>query len=341
VPGSFASRAAVAIAIAIALAGAAIIVWRTADIFVLVFAAVLLAVFLRTVADFIRRHTVLPDWAALISTLLIVGGSLALAVRLMAPSIAGQARILSDKLPMAIEELRRYPWLDSALPSMEQVAPLAPRLFTTTLGAGVSIVIIVAVGLYLSVNPARYKEGVVALFPRSRRRRTSEVLEAIGRTLQLWLMGKLVGMAFVWVTTTLGLWALGHPLAFTLGLLAGLLDFIPNIGPLIAFIPAVLISLMDNPMQALYVIILYAVVQSTQSYLIEPWVHQRNVQLPAALTIAGQVFFGILLGFLGLLVATPLLAVGITLVKELYTEDETEKPEPPESAEVKAPPKAA
>jgi predicted PurR-regulated permease PerM len=338
VPGSFASRATIAISIAIALAGLALIVWRTADIFVLVFVAVLMAVFLRTISDFIRDNTLLPDLPALLATILLVGGSVALSIRLIAPSIAAQAVILTEKLPLAIEELRRYPGVDAALPSLEQLAPLAPRLFTTTLGAGVSLIIILAVGLYLSINPVRYKAGVLALFPKSRRARASEVLDAIGRTLRLWLLGKMVGMAFVGVATTLGLWALGHPLAFTLGLLAGLLDFIPNFGPLIAFIPAVLISLLESPLQALYVVILYAVVQSMQSYLIEPWMHQRNVQLPAALTIAGQVFFGILLGFLGLLVATPLLAVVIALVRELYHEPDVEDEAPEEAGRAKASP---
>lgn len=338
-PGSFASRAAAAVSIAILLAGAALIFWRTADIFLLVFAAVLLAVFLRTLSGFVRDHTRLTDGWALAAVVFGLGSLLVMAGRAMAPSIAEQVGVLRERLPRAFEDLREHMGVEAVLPSLEQLAPLAPRIFSTTFGIGASAAVILAVGLYLSVAPDKYKRGVVALFPKSHRRRISEVLDAIGETLRLWLMGKIVGMAFVGVATTAGLWALGHPLAFSLGLLAGLLDFIPNIGPLLAFGPAILISLMDDPMQALYVAILYAVVQSIESYLIEPWMYQRNVDLPPALTISGQVFFSILLGFLGLLIATPLLAVGLALVKQLYVEEVVE--EQPAPSEPEAPPRAA
>lgn len=323
-PGGFASRAATAVVIAIALIGAAIIIWWTADIFLLVFAAVLLAVFLRAITDFVLVHTKFSDGWALLAVLLGLGGAIALAVRTMAPNIAEQARILADQLPKAFNQLRSYPWAADVVPSFEQLAPLAQRAFSSTLGAGASFLIILVVGLYLSVNPAKYKRGLVALFPKPRRRRVSEVLDEIANTLRMWLLGKIVGMSFVGVTTILGLWALGHPLAFALGLMAGLLDFIPNVGPLFAFVPAVLLALMDSPMQALYVVILYLAIQGLESYLIEPWMHQRNVDLPPALTISGQVFFSILFGFLGLLVATPLLAVVVTLVKQLYVNGEME-----------------
>ena len=107
---------------------------------------------------------------------------------------------------------------------------------------------------------------------------------------------------------------------------------------LLAFVPAILIALMDSPLQALYVAILYAAVQTVESYILEPWLYQRNVDLPPALTISGQVFFSILLGFLGLLVATPLLAVALAMVKQLYVEDVLEdQPAPSRDA----PPKAA
>lgn len=338
-PGSFAGRAATAVSIAIALVAGAIVVWRTADIFLLVFAAVLFAVFLRSISDFVRDRTNLSDGWALFTVVFGLTGLLAVAIPLMAGNIAHQARLLGERLPEALENVRAaYPGTDAVLPSVEQLAPLASRVFASTFGAGASALVILAIGLYLSLDPAKYKAGIVALFPKAHRRRVAGILDAIGATLRLWLMGKVTGMTFVATATTLGLWALGHPLAFSLGLMAGLLDFIPNIGPLLAFVPAILVSLMDSPMQALYVAILYVAVQSIESYLIEPWLYQRNVDLPPALTISGQVFFSILLGFLGLLVATPLVAVVLAMVKQLYVEDVLED-QPATSRE--APPKAA
>ncbi len=339
-PVSFAGRAALAVSIAILLCGAALVFWKTADIFLLVFAAVLLAVFLRTVSRFVQDHTRLTEGWALATVIVGLGGLLLLAGITMAPSIITQLGILRERVPQGFEDLRAQLGVDAAvLPSVEQIAPLAPRIFSTTFGIGASAAVILAVGIYLSMAPQKYKSGVVALFPKARRRRAGEVIDAIGETLRLWLMGKIVGMAFVGTATTIGLWALGHPLAFSLGLLAGLLDFIPNIGPLLAFIPAILISLMASPTEALYVAILYTAVQGVESYLVEPWMYQRNVDLPPALTISGQVFFSILLGFLGLLIATPLLAVGLALVKQLYVEEVVEQQ--PTPLEPEAPPRAA
>jgi predicted PurR-regulated permease PerM len=124
-------------------------------------------------------------------------------------------------------------------------------------------------------------------------------------------------MAINGTLTALGLWLLGVPLALTLGLLAALLNFIPNIGPIIAGVPAVLLALMHSPMQALYVVGLYLVLQSVDGYLLTPLVDRCTVSVPPALTLAAQM----LLGGLGLALASPLTAAAIVLVQKLYIED--------------------
>jgi predicted PurR-regulated permease PerM len=133
------------------------------------------------------------------------------------------------------------------------------------------------------------------------------------------------------VLTGLGLWLVGIPLAWTLGLIAGLLDFVPNIGPLIGFLPAFLLAMAMGPTKALWVAVVYVLVQTIEGYLVTPLVQKRAVDLPPALTITGQLLMGVLAGPLGVLLATPLLAVGMVLVKILYVEetlgDEMETPD--------------
>lgn len=136
-----------------------------------------------------------------------------------------------------------------------------------------------------------------------------------------WLIGRLLSMLIVGITVTISLWLLGIPLALTLGLLAALLDFIPNLGPTLATVPAVLLALMQSPTQAVYVLLIYIVIQQAESYLLTPIVQHRTVSLPPALTIIAQVILGVLFGVMGLILASPLAAVVLVLIKMLYVED--------------------
>jgi len=136
-----------------------------------------------------------------------------------------------------------------------------------------------------------------------------------------WLGGRFGLMLANGGLTALGLWLLGMPLALSLGLLAGLLNFVPNFGPWIAAIPAVLVAFLQSPQQALYVALLYLALQSVDAYLLTPLVDRRSVELPPVLTITAQVLLGLVFGFIGILLASPLTAAAMILVKMLYVED--------------------
>jgi predicted PurR-regulated permease PerM len=123
------------------------------------------------------------------------------------------------------------------------------------------------------------------------------------------------------VLSGVALWLLGIPLAFLLGVLTGLLNFIPNIGPILAATPAVLLALTEGPTTALWVALLYVVLQNLEGFVLTPLVQQRTVALPAAVIILVQVLLGVLMGTLGVLLATPLAASVLVLVKMLYVED--------------------
>ncbi|MDQ3256520.1 MAG: AI-2E family transporter, partial [Acidobacteriota bacterium] len=192
---------------------------------------------------------------------------------------------------------------------------------STTLSSLANLVIILFVGIYLAADSGSYTRGLVKLFPRDHRPRAREVVDAVGDTLWWWLVGKLIAMVIVGLLTWLGLSLFGVPLALTLGILAALLDFIPNIGPIIAGVPAVLLALMISPTTALYVFIFYVVIQSLESYVLTPVLQMKTVKLPPALTIVAQVLLGVLAGGIGLILATPLAAAIFVMVKMLYVED--------------------
>ncbi len=254
----------------------------------------------------------------------------------LAPSIMEQAVQITEKLPSSIEYaeqyLSSYWWgekLVNLIPEdpqnfLEEHSGWASQTFglvSSTFGILADLYIVVLIGIFMMVNPSPYVNGLVHLVPASAQERAREVIGNIYTVLQRWLTGKLMSMLIVAVLTWLGLMLLGVPLPLTLGLLAGTLAFIPNFGPLIALIPAVLLGFLDGPATALYVVILYMIIQVVESNFITPFIQREMVHLPLAMIIIAQVVLGILVGGLGLILATPIVAVIIVLVKMLYVED--------------------
>jgi predicted PurR-regulated permease PerM len=311
------------------------LLWYASQVPLLVFAGVLLAIFLNGISGWLRDHTPLRYGWALAVVVLVLFAATASAAALIGPQVGAQVGELREQLPQALgqleERLAQYGWAQQVLeqaPAPEDLAPgsnsLIERIggiFSTTLGALGSFVIILFVGLYMAIDPATYREGALRLFPPARRARLRTVLDEVGGALRGWLIGQLVAMATIGTLTTLGLWLLGMPLALTLGLLAALLSFIPNIGPTLALIPALLLALLDGPTQLVWVLALYLGVQALESYLITPLIQQRAIDLPPALLIIAQLLMGVLTGGLGLILAAPLTAAALVLLKRLYVED--------------------
>jgi predicted PurR-regulated permease PerM len=143
----------------------------------------------------------------------------------------------------------------------------------------------------------------------------------LGHTLRWWLVGRIAGMIVVGFLTWIGLLLLGVPLSFTLATLAAILDFVPNIGPIIAAVPAVLVGLTESPMTGLYVALLYFAIQTLEGTLMTPLIEQRTVSLAPVLLLSAQLIMGVLFGVLGLLLATPFLVVLVIIIQRLYIED--------------------
>ena len=148
-----------------------------------------------------------------------------------------------------------------------------------------------------------------------------EVLAKLSDTLWWWLIGRLIAMTFIGVATGVGLTLLGVPLAFILGLLAALLSFVPNLGPILSALPAILLGFVQSPQTALWVAALYAGVQVVESYVLDPIIDRKTVYLPPAFTISAQLLMGLFAGLLGVTLATPLAAALVVIVTMLYVQD--------------------
>jgi len=192
---------------------------------------------------------------------------------------------------------------------------------STAIGAVTSIIMIMVIGIFVAIEPHLYDRGVAWMLPVERRARFYEISNHVGFTLRRLLAGRIVGMAFEGVFTFVMLSIGGVPFAALLGLLTGLLAFIPNIGAIIAGILMVAVGFSAGSGEGLWAIFVYFFVQNVDGYLVVPYIARRTVDLAPAVVLAAQLLFGALFGVLGLLLADPIVAtIKVTLQKLSETE---------------------
>jgi len=204
---------------------------------------------------------------------------------------------------------------------MSRVGNYLFPFLSSTLEVVSGLFIIIFLSVYIAVDPAMYRRGIIHLFPHGRRDRVAEVLTAVAAVLRKWLLTQLIAMVTIGVVSTIALVVLGVKAAFALGLLSGLMEFIPTVGPIVSSLPAIAMGFLDSPEKALSVAIAYIGIQFLENHLLIPLLMKGGINIPPALTILSQALMAILFGFLGLMCAVPLLAAVITAVKMLYVED--------------------
>ncbi|HUH13137.1 MAG TPA: AI-2E family transporter, partial [Longimicrobiales bacterium] len=213
-------------------------------------------------------------------------------------------------------------------------------LLNTMLGGLLGIFVIVAAGLFAAVEPGVYVRGAERLMPPRVRGRVERALREVGHTLRWWMVGTAAAMLIIGTLTTVALWLLDMPAFVALGILAGLLQFIPMIGPLLSAVPAVAVALIISPAKVAWVIVVYAGIQFVESNFVTPLVMREAVHLPPALTLLFQALMAVIFGFLGLLLAVPILAAALVLVRTLYVEPMEEAagsgPPPADGAQIPA-----
>lgn len=300
------------------------------------FAGVLFGVFLRRLARLVSDRTPLPPAGALALVVLLLTGALAGAFWLQGDTIARESSTLRQELPQALQRLReriadnslgervieQLPESPAALlPDDPDAVTRVTGVVSRTFSALASSAIILFLGIVLAATPGVYVSGVLALFPAHKAPRMRQVLDRLSDTLWWWLLGRIIAMTFIGITTGVGLALLGVPLAFILGLLAALLSFIPNLGPILSALPAILLALVQGPQVALWVAGLYAGVQVIESYVLDPIIDRKTIYLPPAFTISFQLVMALFAGLLGVTLATPLAAAVVVLVTMLYVQD--------------------
>lgn len=308
----------------------ALMVWQLLDLMMLAFGAVIVATVLRALASALERHARVPAKMSVMTALLLVVLMIAAVAWLVGDPLAEQFEVLRQRLPAAVNAVMQ--WLNSnrigvaALQYIEKargndasswairVAGAAGSTFGALGGAALMLVM----GLYLAVAPRVYRDGLVRLMPLSVRARVGEALDACGNALSRWLLGQSISMLFVGATTAFGLWLLDVPLALSVGVLSGLLAFIPFFGASAGGLLAVLLGFMQGPETALYVLILAVVIQQVEGNVLMPLVERWAVGLPPVLGIAATVMFGVLFGLLGVLLAAPAMIVLMVVVQRLY-----------------------
>lgn len=324
---------------AVAVGAAALLVaWALKDVLLLAFAAILVACILRLTSERLAAAAGADVRWCLPAVVVALAALAGLFGWWRGQVIAGQAAALAGELKVQARQVWR--WLgqtgwgatladqvrDAIPSSLGGVGGYLTGVASSTLGVIGSLLLVGVTGLFLAASPGVYVDGAVRLLPPALRDRGRAVLAGVGRALQMWFLGQLVDMLAVSVLVGAGLYLLDVPLSLTLALFAGLLNFIPFVGALAGAVPAVLVALGQSPGAALWVAGLFAAVQTLEGNVIAPLIQKRTVSLPPALTLFSQTILGALFGVLGLILATPVMAAALVVVRMAYVEGVLERP---------------
>lgn len=316
-----------------------ILAWQLRALLLMFFGALVVATVFRAFSDRLERLIgCRPSLAVGLSITLILAVAIGL-VALFGSHIVQQVQTLRVTLPIAWHAFEARM---GDLGLGEQIKHLAESVrapggssfsaFAGTIlsiGSGIADVIVVIVaGVFLATQPRFYLTGAVKLIPPGKRALALEAITESEGALRLWLRGQLIAMVVVGLLTGFGLWALGMPSALTLGLLAGVLEFIPFAGPILSMFPAILLALAVSPDLALWVLLLYFAVQQFEGYILTPLVQQYAVDLPGVVLLFALIAFGALFGTLGVILAAPLTVVSYVLIKRLYVIETLHTPTP-------------
>ncbi|TCD05265.1 AI-2E family transporter [Erythrobacteraceae bacterium CFH 75059] len=318
-----------------------LLVWQIRHVLLLVFASILFALLFRAGGSSLCRATGMPYKAGVSIVIVLFLGVIGLFGFLFGSEVSRQVREIEFSLPLAWRTIENligdYSFGEQLLAQIEDALPSGSAIFNTfssivaqVVGALSTLLLVLVGGIFLALQPRMYRAGMLKLVPRPQRELAGDAVENAGNALKLWLLAQLGVMVIVGVLTGLGLWLLGVPGALVLGLLAGVLEFVPYAGPILAAIPGLLIASTQGWDTLLWTLGLYVVIQQLEGNVIMPLIQKWAVELPPALTLFSLVAFGGIFGVAGLLLAVPLTVLLFVFVKQLYVREtlneETEIP---------------
>jgi predicted PurR-regulated permease PerM len=304
----------------------------------LTFGAILIAATLRHGGAWLARWTPLsPYWgfvvltsALLVATVLVcvfAGPELVRAAQAFGPRFAEavkdvQARVeqISWAKPM-VERLTSGDFDATRILSGGFVSQAIGSIFSTANGVLVGMIIVIGASLFMAFDPPAYREPVVRLFPQNRRARIRDVLDETGVVLARWFLGRLITMIFNGLLIAIFLWLLGVPMPWTLGLITGVVSFVPMIGSWLAIVPALIVAAPQGLDTMIWIVVAYAIIQHVENLVVTPIVMQHAVEMPPAYVLLVQLALGALTGAAGVAFAVPLFAAVTVIVRRLYVDD--------------------
>jgi len=317
------------------------ILWRIKQVLLLAFAAVVFATAMNQLVKLLEKKLKLERKVAIAisvtGVLIFIIGFVALVI----PPFIDQFQQLVTLVPLGLEQLSSWnEWLRNLLPDnlIEEVRGLESLtqniqsymdrfignffdLFSSTLGVVLNSLLVIVVTIMLLSNPTPYKQMFLLMFPAFYRQRVQMIVKKCESNLGGWAIGILFNMAVIAIMSGIGLLILGVRLPLANSLLAGMLTFIPNLGPVLSVVPPAAMALLDAPWKALAVVILYVVIQQVESNVLTPIVMQKQVSLLPAITLLSQVAFAVFFGLLGLFLALPITVVAQVWLKEVLVKD--------------------
>jgi predicted PurR-regulated permease PerM len=297
------------------------------NILLMTFTGVLIAVYFHGLADFITQKTKINRKLSLFIS--IAGTILLFAsmIWVIGATIQDQAAQLSHTLPQTVsaakakmaasptgQKILEYTSGDNS----KKMLDTASTFFSSSFGVVGDLYIILFLGIFFTADPSLYKNGLLSIFPPQFQAIGSTIWSRISTALKAWIKTKLISIVLITVVVALGLMIIGLPGTLVLGLIAGLLDIIPNFGPVIAMIPGVLLGLMVSTKIAVIAALIYVACETIVGSIFMPLIQKKMTNIPPALTMLSQLVMGVVSGLMGIILAVPLLLVLIIVVDELY-----------------------
>ena len=311
------------VAIALGIAALCYFLWITSDVVMLVFAAILVAILLRTVAAALTRYAYVGEaWSLALATLIIFG-ALGGFVYLFGAQLGGQLTQLGERLPDAINDAGQRFGINNAAQRLQDAIKSqtgssflssVTRWSYSVVGAIANIALVVVAAVYFAINPGVYRRGFAMLFPPAQQPLVFNALDASDRVLRLWLAGQFVTMLLVGVVSALAYWWIGLPSPIALGLIAGVTNFVPFLGPILSAVPPLVFALAMDTQTLLWTVAAVVAIQQFEGNVATPLIQRRAVSLPPAVGVFAILVFGIAFGMPGVFLGVPL-AVALSRLK--------------------------